>query len=171
MLVVVIYVLLALLLSGANYVSVMLFIALALIIANLVYAIIGYRHNRESAVWLSRAKLAALVYKIALTPFFILNFFYWLDVFFLNPIHVDPEQIGELLTVMALTYLPLLPGTTYSAAAICRERSSLAVRLWQLALYLLLQFIFVADVISYGVFCYRTRKARPALESGTNPPL
>lgn len=130
-------------------------------IMNIVNGVVCLFVKPPHSVVRSLARLA-FVGKLVMIPFYVLNFLFW---FLVGMIFVImPGGILVILFIVVWTYLSILPSSMDAVAAIaglCREKK---VSTAAAVIVGILQFFFVADVISYVIFyCVYRRKMDDAV--------
>lgn len=135
------------------------FASVVLMIANVVYAIVeGITKGGKKNVIKGNAKVVFII-KLLLIPFYILNFGIWLLIT-MGLLVVPGLQIFLGIIVMAViwTYGVLLSTSVYSSFVIGNLCKKKKIPVAVAVLMIILQFIFVTDIISFTIFYLVTRK-------------
>lgn len=139
-------------------VFVLLLLSVILIIANIVVGLIGLNNKRNEKQILSDIRISLLA-KVLLIPFFISNFYMWF-LFSMAFLIVPGLQIFFTITILGIiwTYGIMLATSSYSIAALISLYRKNKIKLSTTVINVVLQLIFVLDVISYIVFYICNRK-------------
>ena len=97
--------------------------------------------------------------KIALIPFFIINFIIW-ALFWLATINPFLILFGPFIWVISLfaTYVFMIGGGLQNIVYLVKRY--LAERQFRYLLYAVLHFIYIADIVAAGLACYDEKKAK-----------
>lgn len=141
-----------------NIIILLTFASVLLIIANIVYAIVTAVLPQYDAVLAGNA-VKILIFKLVLIPFCLLNFFVWFAVTCALLV-VPGLQMLLGISGMAIlwTYGIMLATSVYGVGMIVRMWRRKKITTAFMVILIILQFIFVADIIGYVIFYSRCRK-------------
>lgn len=141
-------------------VLILMVVSVILIFANIINALIlvGSRSGYEGTIAGNAKKI--FIFKLLLIPFYILNFFNW-GMIMMALLIVPGLQLflGIILVGVVWTYGILLSTTAYGAGIIWKMCKRKQIPMWAAVCLMILQFIFVVDIIGYMVFYLKYRKA------------